>query len=456
MARHSGHSLPVETVSTADLAIPWREPPRWLPPTLHSLVYRNYFLLLAGQVSNSLAQWMDMVARPIMIIALTGSSVQLGLVTLARGLPMMALGPFAGLLADRTDRRLLMLAAKSLSFIVNLVFTILIINGRLELWHIYVTAILRSLLMAFDQPARQALLPALVPPRLLMNAVALNTGTMQLSRIISASFVGGLIALWAKGFGFLDTDIRIFGGVYLVTVVVYIAAIAATFLLRVPPGGHSERTDDSWSLSFVKGIRFAWRSPIIISILVLLGVQSTFGAPYMSVFIPWLAMMVMDIGTTGAALLLAVSGVGSLAGAMAIATVGHILHQRGRIIIVGLVIYGAALAALGLTSALPLVTVLGLTMPLLPMLMVFFVGIGQTVIVSIKNGLLLETTPNELRGRIMSFQSLDRGLTSLGGSMGGFAIAILGGPYGLALFGILCAVGSVIVGVSYPSLRKQD
>ncbi|MBI2287860.1 MAG: MFS transporter [Chloroflexi bacterium] len=456
MIRHRERSFRAETMQAADSAIAWREPPHWLPVTLHSLAYKNYFLLLIGQVSNSLAQWMDMVARPILIIALTGSAVQLGLITLARGLPMMVLGPFAGLLADRMDRRLLMLAAKSMSMVVHIVFAALIISGRLELWHIYVTAIFKSLLMAFDQPARQALLPALVPPHLLINAVSLNTGTMQLSRIISASLAGGLIALWAKTFGFLDTDVRAFGGVYLVVVAIFVVAIVATYLLKVPPGGRAERTDDSWSMSFVKGIRFAWRNPIIISVLVLLGVQSTFGAPYMSVFIPWLAMKVMGIGTAGAALLLAVSGVGSLAGAMAVATVGHVLRQRGRIIIIGLVLYGAALAALGLTSALPLVTVLGLTMPLLPMLMVVFVGIGQTVIVSIKNGLLLECTPNELRGRVMSFQSLDRGLTSLGGSMGGFAIALLGGPYGLALFGVLCALGSVIVGAFYPSLRKQN
>ncbi len=456
MMHRRHHSLSVETMSATDSAVVWQEPPRWLPATLHSLAYKNYFLLLVGQISNSLAQWMDMIARPIMIIALTGSAVQLGLVTLARGLPQMALGPFAGLLADRMDRRHLMLIAKVLSSVVNLIFTVLIVSGNLELWHIYVTAILRSLLMAFDQPARQALMPALVPPHLLMNAIALNTGTMQFSRIFSAALAGGLIALWAKAFGFLETDVRAFGGVYLVTVVVYVVAIVATYLLKVPPGGRAEQTDDSWWLSFVKGIRFAWRNPIIISILVLIGVQSTFGMPYMSVFIPWLAIKVMGIGTAGTAMLMAVSGVGSLVGAIVIATIGHALRHRGRIVIISLTIYGAGLAAAGLTSALPLVAVLGLTLPLLPLLMVFFVGIGQTGIQSIKNALLLECTPNEMRGRVMSFQSLDRGFTSLGGSLGGFAIALLGGPYGLALFGVLCALGSVIVGALTPSLRKQN
>ena len=454
---HRGQpSQSAETTSAAGSPVAWKEPPHWLPSTLHSLAYRNYLLLVIGQVSNSLAQWMDMVARPILVIALTGSAVQLGLITLSRGLPQMALGPFAGLLADRMDRRSLMLIAKVLSAVVNLVFTALIVSGALELWHIYVTAILRSLLMAFDQPARQALMPALVPPRLLMNAIALNTGTMQVSRIFSAALAGGLIAYWAKSFGFLDTDVRAFGGVYLFTVIAYFVAIVATYLLKVPPAGRAEHTDDSWRLSFIKGLRFVWRDPLIRGILILIAVQSAFGMPYMQVFIPWLAMKVMGIGTAGTAMLIAVSGVGSMLGAVAIATIGHGLRRRGLIVIVSLTIYGVALAATGLTSALPLVTVLGLTIPLLPLLMIFFVGLAQTAIMSIKNALLLESTPNEMRGRVMSLQSLDRGFTSAGGGLGGFAIAFLGGSYALALFGALCALGSVIAGALTPGLRKKN
>ena len=149
MMRRRGPSLSVEEMSAAASAIIWKEPPRWLPAALHSIVYKDYRLLLIGQISNSLARWMDMIARPILIIALTGSAVQLGLITLARGLPMMALGPFAGLLADRKDRRLLMLIAKSLSLVGDLAFAALIFSGKLELWHIYVAAIFKSLVGAF-------------------------------------------------------------------------------------------------------------------------------------------------------------------------------------------------------------------------------------------------------------------------------------------------------------------
>ncbi|MFH1140419.1 MAG: MFS transporter [Chloroflexota bacterium] len=456
MTHRYPHSVLEENIPATDSSVTWKEPPSWLPTILHSLAYRNYLLLVIGQISNSLAQWMDMVARPILVIAITGSAVQLGLVTLVRGVPMLFLGPVAGIMADRMDRRLMMLIAKALNLVLCVGFAAIILAGQMQLWHVYVTAILRSLLGAFDQPARQALLPSMVPPRLLVNAVALNTGSMQVTRIVSASLAGLTIAFWAVTFGFDDSDARAFGGVYLAVAIVSLIAVVATYVMRVPPGGRVERTRDSWGTSFAQGLRFAWHNPVILGILILLAVQSTFGVPYLQVFVPWLAIEVMDLGATGAGLLIAASGVGALAGAVVVAAWGHLLRRRGLIIIVGLTFYGAALAALGLTSALPLVAVMGLTLPVLPLAMIVLVGLGQTAVVSMKTTVLLESTPNELRGRVMSLQSLDRGFTTVGAGLGGFAIALIGGPFALALFGIMCAFGAIVVGVFTPGLRKHD
>ncbi|MBI4200684.1 MAG: MFS transporter [Chloroflexi bacterium] len=455
MHRDTGVSS-LEVMPGAAPPTTWKEPPSWLPTALHSLAYRNYSLLVIGQVSNSLAQWMDLVARPILVIAMTGSAVQLGLVTVLRGLPSMLLGPVAGLLADRVDRRLLMLIAKISSLTVNAAFAALILSGELQMWHVYVTAIVKSMLAAFDQPARQALLPSLVPPRLLINAIGINTGSMQGTRILSASLAGFLIAFWALAFGFEDTDSRAFGGVYIAIAVVYVIAVVSTYMLRVPPGGRVKRTEESWFTSFIEGVRFVRKNPVILSVLILLAVQTGLGQPYLQVFVPWIAIEVMDLGAEGAGMLLAVSGVGSLAGALVVATVGHRLRHRGLIVIVSLAFYGGALMALGLTSVLPMVAVLGLSLPLLPMAMISLVGVGQTGIMSIKNALLLEATPNELRGRVMSFQTLDRGFSTVGGGAGGFAIALMGGPYALALYGALCAAGALMVGAFSPALRKQD
>ncbi len=447
--------VPVEG-QQVPLSTPWKEPPSWLPSGLHSLAYRNFLLLVVGQITNSLSLWMDLVARSVLVIALTGSAVQLGLITVARGLPLLVLAPIAGLLADRVDRRLLILISKTLSLVVNVGFVAIIMTGQLALWHVYATAIARSVIMAFDGPARQALLPALVPPRLLINAIGINTGSLQMTRVISASVAGLLIAFWTVAFSFGERDARAFGGVYLVIAVASVIAVIATYLLRVPPNARVERTEDSWVTSFIEGARFVRRTPLILGVLILMAVQSAFGVPYLQVFVPWIAIEVMDLGPGGAGLLIAVSGVGALVGAVVVAAKGHLLHRRGKVVIVGLTVYGVALAMLGLTSALPLVAVLGLTIPVLPLAMIFLVGIGQVAVQSIKQVLLLEATPNELRGRVMSFQSLDRGFSTMGGAAGGFTIALLGGPYGLALFGVLCAAGALIVGVLNRGLRNQD
>ena len=444
--------------SAAALAqeVEWKEPPSWLPPTLHSLAYRDYALLFIGQISNSLAMWMDLVARPALVLAMTGSAVQLGLISLVRGAPMMFLGPFGGLVSDRFDRRLVMLVSKTLSMAVNVVFAAIIVTGNLELWHVYVTAVLRSLLMAFDGPARQALLPSLVPPRLLLNAIALNTGSMQIVRILSASVAGFLIAIWAFAFGFAESDPRSFGGVYVLAAVTYVVAVAVTYMIKVPMAGRVERTQDTWITGLNQGFKFALESPLILGLLLLFAVQSLFGMPYMQVFVPWLALEVMHIGTGGMGLLIATSGFGSLGGALVIATIGDRLRHRGTIIIGGLFIYGLALAGLGLTSALPLVAVLGLTIPVLPFLMIIVVGIGQTMLITLRTAMLLEGTPNELRGRVFSLMMLDRGFSTVGSGVGGFAINILGGPFALAVYGGLCAVGAVVVAILLPSLRKVD
>jgi ENTS family enterobactin (siderophore) exporter len=448
-----------ELITAAAPAAPaeeWKAPPSWLPPTLHSLAYRNYLLLFIGQISNSLALWMDLVARPVLVVAMTGSAVQLGLVTLVRGLPVLVLGPVAGVLADRFDRRILMLISKGMSMAVNVTFAAIILSGNLVLWHVYVTAIVKALVQVFDQPARMALLPTTVPPHLMVNAVALNTGSMQITRIISASVAGFLIAAWALAFGFGEHDTRAFGGVYVAVAISYVAAVVATFLLRVPPGGRVGYTEESYLTSFVVALRFCWHNPVVLGVIILFAVQSSFALPYTQVFVPWLALQVMDIGPEGVGLLLGVSGLGSLFGAIVIATMGQKLRHRGLIIIGGLFLYGLVLAMLGLTSLLPLVAVFGLTMPLLPLIFVVIAGVGQSSIAAIKTVLMLEETPNEMRGRVMGLQHLDRGFSTVGAGAGGFAIALMGGPYALALFGGLCAIGALLVGALLPSFRKAD
>ncbi|MDP2729053.1 MAG: MFS transporter [Dehalococcoidales bacterium] len=455
-----GHGNPEQTAEWNGVAletVAWKEPPRWLPTTFQSLVYRNYLFLVVGQVCHSLSLWMDMVARPVLVIALTGSAVQLGLVSMVRGVPMMLLAPVAGVIADRFDRRLVVLLAKGTNMVVHIVFAFIVISGNLDLWLIYVTAIIKSIVNAFEQPARQALLPSTVPLPLLTNAVALHQGSMQLTRIISATVAGFLIAGWALVFGFGENDTRAFGGVYLAMALTLVVGLVATYMLRFPAGARMEgHHHGSFFTSFMTALRFAWHHAIILGVLILLVVNFLFGQSYRMIFLPWLAIQDMQLGPQGVGLLLAINGAGALVGSVAIAAWGHRLRHRGWLIISGLVFKGLLLVGLGFTSLLPMVTIFGLTMPLLPILIIVVAGTVDMATMAMKNILLFESIPDEFRGRIMSLQSLDRGFSTIGNGVAGFAIALLGGPYSLALFGGLLTLGSLVVGSSLPNFRKVD
>ena len=222
------------------------------------------------------------------------------------------------------------------------------------------------------------------------------------------------------------------------------------------------RREETWFSSLVTGFRFAARSQPILGVLILLAFQSSFGMPYMSVFMPLIALQIMDFGflsflgvidperqrEIGLGLMLTTSGIGGLVGTLFIATYGERLNRKGRWVLGGLVGYGAAISLLGLSSLLPTVA--------LAFGVVAFVGLGQAVVMSIKNAILIEQSPNELRGRVTSLQGLDRGFSTLGGMFSGFAAAVLGPPVAMAIFGGLVIAGTMAVGSLLPGLRKVD
>ena len=152
-----------------------------------SFAYRDFLYLWMGQIAHSGALWADMVARPLLVLAITGSPVHLGLVMAARTIPGFSLGLVAGVVADMFDRRTVILTSKVIALVLGTVFAALLISGRIELWHIYGFTLLRGATGAFDQPARRAMIPSIVPPEMVTNAMALSSGSMQAMRIGGAA-----------------------------------------------------------------------------------------------------------------------------------------------------------------------------------------------------------------------------------------------------------------------------
>ena len=150
--------------------------------TFVSLRLRDYRLLMLGQLSTSMGQWMDQVTRGWLIYQLTGSALQLGLATALRGLPLLVFGVLAGAVADRSNRKAQLILAQLTNALFNVLLATLVLLHRVQPWHVYVTGLLVGTVQAFQQPARQTLISDIVGARQLMNALALNAMALNVAR----------------------------------------------------------------------------------------------------------------------------------------------------------------------------------------------------------------------------------------------------------------------------------
>lgn len=403
--------------------------------TFASLSYANFRYLWFGQISNSLSLWIEQVARPLLVLDLTGSAVQLGLVIAVRTLPQLGLGLVAGVFADWYNRRTIILVSKIGAMVANFILAILILAGVLELWHIYATALLRGIFAAFDNPARQALIPTMVKPEHLTNAVALNSGSMNMMRIVGASLAGLLLVVFGVG------------GTFLTVALISVLAVFFTFMLRVPSQPKVKRTVAGVGRSFVEGLQYVWRLPDIRGIIFASLFYFTLGMAYLQVFAPLFAKQVLGIGDAGFGFMISAAGAGSLVGALIMGTFSP-SHHRGKLLLGFMALVGTFLMLFSGASYLPWVYP--------TFVAIAIVGTFSSGFVTIMNTALLEKTPADMRGRVMGVLSLDRSMISLGSTVAGFTSAAFGPQLAQMGFGIAVLLAAVSLAILQPNLRNLD
>lgn len=404
--------------------------------TFASLAYRDFVYLWLGQITHAGALWMDMVARPLLVLSVTGSPVHLGLVIAVRSIPTFGLGLVAGVVADNFNRRTVLLVTKAIVLTLATVFAILLLLGQIELWHIYLFTFLRGVSQAFDQPARRAMVPSIVPKHLVTNALALSSGSVQLMRIFGAGGAGLIIA---------------FGGIeaaFVAVAVIYAGAVFFTWRLRPPDHARTGYQGIRSALDdLVEGFRFAWQSPTIRGIVIVAAGYFTFGMAFMYVFAPLLAKRVLEIGDSGFGYMMGAMGIGGVIGTLALAALTP-QRRRGQIL-------AGALATLGLLLvAVSLVTYLGSVV--IAFVMIAFLGLGQSWLLPLINATLLESTPENMRGRMLGLLSLDRATATLGGAIAGFLAAAVGPQAAQIVFGGACIVTAGMLIVFYPAIRRIE
>jgi MFS family permease len=399
--------------------------------TFASLRLRDYRLLWLGQVSTSMGQWMDQVTRGWLIYQLTGSALSLGLAAAMRGLPLLFFGIIAGAVADRSGRKAQLVIAQVTNALLNVLLATLVLTRQVHSWHVYVSAFVAGIVQAFQQPARQTLISDIVGVRNLMNALALNSMALNTARATGPAIAGLLITL-----------VGVYGSYY-IQAAMYVLATLWTVQMRVParsPAPLGARREP-FLHSIAAGLTFVARERDIRTLLILALGPLTLGMPYTSLM-PIFAIDVLHGDARLQGLLLTLIGIGSVSGALVVASMQR-RSGYGRSVIVGALGFGVTLFGFAASETVTLSSLCALCL-----------GVCLVIYQTQNQTLLQVLAPSHLRGRVMSIYLLNRGLVPLGTLLAGVLAEHLGGPRALQIMS-LAAIGVVVVVIMlWPHFRK--
>jgi MFS family permease len=420
---------------SAEVALPIAQPAPVAAPaaeetgTFRALRYHDYRYLWLGQLGHSASLWMEQVVRPLLVYQLTHSGLLVGLALAVRMLPALVFGVVGGAVADRYDRRRVLMYCQSVTLSMHLLLGVLLVSGMFQLWIIFVTAFISGGAMAFNQPARQSLVPRLVPKEFLQNAIALNTTAMNLTRIGGAGLAGLLLVAFN------------YGEVYLLNAALYVFVIWTTTQIRYREQPSLAKRGSLFG-DLTEGIRYVRGNQAAFSLITMAMILFVFGMPYQQLFIPLFALKVLGIGKGGAGALMAATGIGAVTASLFVASRAT-LRRRGLIANLAIGLYGVSLIVFA-QSSLIAVSVAALVVT----------GGLSMVYMNMNNTLLLENTPPEYQGRVMSLMIVNMGLTPIGAILGGALADSLGPQTALMIMAFIVMGLAALVFVFFPVARR--
>jgi MFS family permease len=393
-----------------------------------SLLIRDYRLLWIASVLSSLAGQIRNVATLYQVYDISGSAFKLGLTGFLETLPFIIFGLFAGAVADAFDRKKLLIATISLQLVPNLLLGLLTLTGAIQVWHIYTLGLVGAFVEVFNWPARAALIPRLVPPPLLMNAMVVNTMILQTSFLVGPAIGGFLI------------DKSGLAVAYFSSTLLFVPAVIAIFSLRA--SGKIEGPRRSVNLkSIVEGIEFIWIQRIILSLFLL-----DFAVVLVGFYRPILPIFAADVFKTGASglgLLYAAPAAGSLLGSTALLMAGDV-PRKGVLVIVAAICFAASLALLGVSQAFWMAVVA-----------VLILGFTDSISVAIRRTVVQLLAPDGMLGRAASLITVFAQTTNgLGALLAGIAAEYWGAPNALLIGSGLCFLMIFGICIAIPQLWR--
>ena len=375
--------------------------------------------------------WADQVARSWLVWELTGSATAIGLVNVFRAIPLITLGLVGGVIADRFDKRTILIVIQVWSLGIYLLMTVLLIGGWIQLWHLYLTAFLLGIGMSMNQPVRTSLIPQMLDGKLLLNALALNSVAINVTRLSGPAAIGLLIAV-------ADGNVA---PAYVVASLMYILIIISTVLIDFRSERITSREASFWG-DLAEGFRYLlYQNRTALALVAIAAGPLAFGHSYITL-LPVLVTEVLRSGPSTFGLIQSIGAVGALAGGLTLAARGSV-RNKGVVMLATGVTYGGSVILLGAVGSLPLA--FGV---------VIVIGASQTIFRAANNSTLLEITPRRLQGRIVSITFLDTGIQSAAAILAGMVTDAFSVSVGMAFLGAMCLgiIGMVAIGA--PTVRK--
>ncbi|HYY54114.1 MAG TPA: MFS transporter [Candidatus Dormibacteraeota bacterium] len=430
MSRQDPAALESPTTDVAAVAEPGRT------SMLAAFRYRDFRLFWFGLLVSNIGTWMQQFAMGWLVVLLAIrdgtphlAPLYLGLTGLARALPGLALGLVAGAVADRADRRRLLIVTQTTAGLLAALLATLTVSNAITIWAILLIGAANSTVFSFDAPTRQSMVPRLVPARDLMSAIGLNSAAFNGPQIIGPAIGGILIVPFGPG------------GLFFLNAVSYGAVVVALLLMEpIPPVSRAPGLD---MLSRVRaGIGYIRNDPVLKWIVVLVATTALLSRPYVFL-LPAVATNVFGVGATELSWLIAASGVGAFSGSLVVANLGAV-RNRGRLFLVAAGASGLALTVFALQRTLAPALVATLVTSLFTMA---FVGLANTI--------LQTNSPDHMLGRVMSVYTMFfMGIMPLGQLMEGALGSVFGVDDVLFVAGICAASAAAYVFIRVRAVRN--
>src|SRR5579872_425135 len=395
---------------------------------LIALRHRNFRVYWSGQTVSMVGTQMQQAAIAWQIYLITHSALSLGLIGLFRVIPIILFSLWGGVVADVLDRRKLLISTQAFRLVVSSLLAVATIAGFVSLPLIYALTAVAAGALAFDNPARQALVPALVPREHLANAISLNSTITQLGTVVGPTLAGLVIASWGVGV------------VYVVDAVSFVGVLVALLIVKPPPlVGRVRRVTLK---AAIEGLEFVWRSPVLASTMLLDFIATFFGSA--TALLPIFAHDILRVGPAGYGLLYAAPSIGAVLAAIVMSFVAAAIRRQGLTILLAVVAYSVFTVLFGLSRnfAFSLLALAG-------------VGASDTVSMVLRQTVRQIVTPDVLRGRMTSVSMVFfMGGPQLGEIEAGLVARGFGAPLSVVSGGIAALLATVLVASRATRLRQ--